>query len=109
LALKGIEEYFKQRAEEKYEECTCKDDAEDCTCEERRAEKYMEKFKEYRGDGALHDKYEWVEWVREHAEEVFMDYDYWEWAFSIGETIAIRCLSHLIGIQEAVKRVKVDV
>ncbi|MCD6436442.1 MAG: hypothetical protein J7L15_08720 [Clostridiales bacterium] len=105
IAIKSIEENFQQMAKDKYEECICEDE---CTCEERRAKEYMEKFKEERGDGALCDKYEWVEWVREYGEDI-LGYDCWEWAYSCGETIAIRCLSHLIGIQEAMSKKKIDI
>ena len=52
----------------------------------------------------IHSEFEWFGWCNENATEVFEDQDWWEWAGSVGEVPDIHCRSHLIGLQEAMKK-----
>ena len=62
----------------------------------------MKLFKENDGESSMGNQHDWIEWLRLHGDEVFGQ-DWWEFAPSIGETIAVRCRAHLIGLKMAIK------
>ena len=64
----------------------------------------IEKLDESEWRSNIHSEFEWAGWLNENGSEVLEDQDYWEWAFSVGKVIHTRCRAHLIGLQEAIKK-----
>jgi hypothetical protein len=62
-------------------------------------------FEESDGLNSLYSKNDWREWVSHCGAEVLGEY-FWEWAYSIGDTIHTRCLYHFIGIKMAVEQME---
>ena len=49
------------------------------------------------------DKWEWIFWCRDNAEDVFQDQDAWEWFYSVGNVLSVYPQIHIFGLKEAFK------